>query len=143
MKDFRIEDHTGEAIRALAEVLPVALEEIGLHLEGEAKEELSNSPKRIDTGLLRNSITHGLGGQPPAITSYKGDKPRDGSVPSGSYSGTLPGDDLTVYIGTNVEYAPYIHEGTDGLAPNRFLKNAVMKNKDQVKDRLRQAMEDA
>lgn len=33
-----------------------------------------------------------------------------------------------VYIGTNVEYGIYVHEGTVKMKPNRFLKNAVEKN---------------
>lgn len=39
----------------------------------------------------------------------------------------------STYVGTNVEYAIYVHEGTRKMAPNRFLKNAVVKNKDEYK----------
>lgn len=107
------------------------LESIGLHLEGEAKDELENDPRRIDTGNLRNSITHAVD---------EGDK--------------------AVLIGTNVEYGIYVHEGTGiyavngdgrkdpwgyvgsdgkyhithGIKPNRFLKNAVERNEDQIRD---------
>ncbi len=38
-----------------------------------------------------------------------------------------------VYIGTNVEYAIYVHEGTLKLKSNRFLKNAVIHNEEQIK----------
>ena len=112
-----------------AKVLAV-LEAIGLHLEGEAKDELENDPRRIDTGNLRNSITH-----------------------------AVDADDKAVLIGTNVEYGIYVHEGTGiyavngdgrqdpwgymgkdgkwhithGMKPNRFLKNAVERNEDQIK----------
>lgn len=34
-------------------------------------------------------------------------------------------DDHDVYIGTNVEYAPYVELGTYKMAPRPFLKNAV------------------
>lgn len=34
----------------------------------------------------------------------------------------------TAYIGTNVEYAIYVHEGKWKMQPNRFLKNAVEKH---------------
>ena len=106
------------------------LESFGLHLEGEAKDELENDPRRIDTGNLRNSITHAVD---------EGDK--------------------AVLVGTNVEYGIYVHEGTGiyavngdgrqdpwgymgkdgkwhvthGMKPNRFLKNAVERNKEQIK----------
>lgn len=121
---------------AWPEMAKRALEAAGLQAEGDAKLELENAPRRIDTGLLRNSITHAVSGQAPAITSYRGDNPSkygegNKSVPTGSYSGNAPDDPkdkLAVYIGTNVEYAAMVHEGTDRMKPNRFLKNALQKN---------------
>lgn len=41
--------------------------------------------------------------------------------------------DNAAYIGTNVEYAIYVHEGTRKMTANRFLKNAIVKNKDTFK----------
>lgn len=41
-------------------------------------------------------------------------------------------DDSSVTVGTNVEYAIYVHEGTRKMAPNAFLKNAFDLNMDQV-----------
>ena len=35
-----------------------AMEAVGSHLEGEAADELENSPRRVDTGRLKGSITH-------------------------------------------------------------------------------------
>ena len=34
-------------------------------------------------------------------------------------------DDNDVYIGTNVEYAPYVELGTFRMAPRPFLRNAI------------------
>jgi len=34
-------------------------------------------------------------------------------------------DDQDVYIGTNLEYAPYVELGTSRMAPRPFLRNAV------------------
>lgn len=94
-----VADNSDEVKRIINERIETALEAVGLQAEGYAKLELENDPRRIDTGRLRNSITH--------TTS-----------------------DNTAYIGTNVEYAPYVHEGTTRpngtmMAPNRFLKNAL------------------
>ena len=76
----------------------------------------------------------------------------------GSITSIVEGDD--VYIGTNVEYAKYVHEGTGkyaaegggrqtpwaykgedgeihfthGIKPNRFLRNAIEKNQDKYKE---------
>lgn len=76
----------------------------------------------VDTGLLRNSITFALGGYAPEIIAYQSnDRDKNGKpieVKKGQYEGTAPADDddqITVYVGTNVEYAPYQELG----APNR------------------------
>lgn len=81
------------------------LTEIGIHLTTESQDELENNPRRIDTGNLRNSI-----------------------------SNRYVGEEKAVYIGTNVEYGVYVHEGTVKMSPNKFLRNAVERNLDQIQD---------
>ena len=73
-----VEDNTAQVIAALDTAYVRALEKIGLAAEGYAKKLCP-----VDTGRLRNSITH-----------------------------TIYGDDLSAYIGTNVEYGPYIELGS-------------------------------
>lgn len=144
MPDVKIDDHSAEYLKDVDKALDRALEAIGIHIEGEAKEELENSPRRIDTGLLRNSITYALDGEPAATTTYHADNPnRNGSTSIGSYSGTAPkegGKSRSVMIGTNVEYGIYVHEGTSRMSPNRFLKNAADRNQDQIKKYIEEAM---
>ena len=73
----------------------------------------------VKTGLLHNSITYAIGGQAPEITEYTSD---DGTE-SGKYTGTAPTDTegaVTVYIGTNVKYAPYVELGHK-QEPGRFV----------------------
>lgn len=111
MADVRIEDHSDEYLNAVSSALDRALEAIGIHIEGEAKEELENTPRRIDTGNLRNSITH-----------------------------QVETSESCVYVGTNVEYAIYVHEGTSRMEANRFLKNAVDRNRDQIDSYLKEAL---
>ena len=143
MSDAKINDHSDEYMRLFDDAVERALLAIGIHLEGEAKEELSNAPERIDTGLLRNSITFALDGEGPAISSYKADNPSrygESEIPSGSYSGTAAkesGGNRSVIIGTNVEYAQYVHEGTVRMSPNRFLKNALDRNREQINEYLK------
>lgn len=45
------------------------------------------------------------------------------------------GDDY-VDVGTNVEYAIYVHEGTRRMEANRFLRNAFDRNEGQLKEML-------
>lgn len=111
MANIRINDHSAEYLKDVSNALDAALEAVGIHIEGEAKEELENTPRRIDTGNLRNSITHEV------VDAEK-----------------------AVYVGTNVEYGIYVHEGTSKMAPNRFLKNAVERNKDQITDYIKKSL---
>lgn len=81
-----------EAIaNAIDRALVAALEEIGLAAEGYAKRACP-----VDTGRLRNSITH--------IVDEGG---------------------KCVVIGTNVEYAPYVELGTRHQKPQPYLKPAA------------------
>ena len=117
------QDNSREFLKELERRIPVALEECGLAAEGYAKRLCA-----VDTGLLRNSITHALDGQPTAISEYQ-DNPKE---QSGSYSGSTPKEPKgrrAVYIGTNVEYAPYVELGTSRTAEQPFLKPAVEDHK--------------
>lgn len=115
MSNISFTDNSAQFLAELSQKIDKALTAVGIHIEGEAKEELNNSPKRIDTGLLRNSITYALSGEAPAISSYHGDNSskysKAESIPVGYYNGTAPSDPdnaRAVYIGSNVEYAAYV-----------------------------------
>lgn len=79
-KSIEVTSHRIEVIEAKNEAIARALETIGLVAERYAKEKAP-----VDTGRLRNSISHQV-------------------------------DDETVYVGTNVEYAPYLEFGTGKFA---------------------------
>ena len=130
-----IKNNKEEIEKLLKERSETALEYIGLQAEGYAKLELENKPRRIDTGLLRNSITYAVTGQAPHISTYHADNPNpDGSYNIGRYMGMLEDEpDKAVYVGTNVEYAEYVHDGTMNMEANRFLKKAAEKHKDEYK----------
>lgn len=70
----------------------------GVRVEAAAKKRISHSPRRIDTGRLRASIR---------------------TVPI--RHGTAPG----ARVGTDVEYAFYVHEGTRYMIPNPYLRDAI------------------
>lgn len=85
------EDNAQRIADAIDQALARALEEVGLVAEGYAKKACP-----VDTGRLRNSITHQV-------------RPSEKSV----------------YIGTNVEYAPYVELGTSRMKPQPFLRPAA------------------
>lgn len=137
--DFKFESNGDEFLKELEQLVPVALEECGLAAEGYAKRLCP-----VDTGLLRNSITHAVSGQAPAIRTYKAQygsnrsektgkrisssSKNAGSVGVGFYSGSAPQDsegEKSVYIGTNVEYAPAVELGIRRKTAKPFLKPAV------------------
>ena len=75
---FTFESHVPEVLSATATAAERALEKMGGTAETYAKKACP-----VDTGRLKNSITHKMDGKD------------------------------TVYVGTNVEYAPYVELGHD------------------------------
>ena len=154
-----ITDNSAAIIAAVEAAAETALDAAGMQAATMAARELQKSPSRIDTGLLKNSITWAVSGKPAAISSYSAERPSKytGKMPDpGSYSGTAPADigkTKSVYIGTNVEYAIYVHDGASSgflskllgrknrMAPNRFLKNAIMNNKGELLDIMKRTLQ--
>ena len=102
MKNIEFEirnDNTEEVLSATDEAIERALEAIGLQAEGYAKLLCP-----VDTGRLRNSITH-----------------------------EVAANEKAVYIGTNVEYGPYVEMGTARTRPQPFIRPAVENHLDEYK----------
>ena len=97
--------HKAEVLGATQEAIDLAMEAVAQAAEKNAVEETNEliydtppSPTYVRTGDLRKSITH----------KY---------VPS----------ERTAYIGTNIEYAPYVQFGTRRMHARPFLSNAIEK----------------
>ena len=88
---YTYKDNSKEISEDIKAALLRGLETCGLVAEGYAKKLAP-----VDTGNLRNSITHTVDDGEPAA-----------------------------YIGTNVEYAPYVCLGTIHMKAQPFLKPAV------------------
>ena len=118
--DVKFNSHMREVLEELKDKVPVALEACGLAAEGYAKRLAP-----VDTGLLRNSITYALDGEATAIATYT-DNP---GKQHGEYSGSTPGESgdtrRAVYLGTNVEYAPYVEMGTSRTTAQPFIQPAI------------------
>ena len=92
-------DNSGQVINTTNQAVAAALEAMGLQAEKYAKLNAA-----VDTGRLRNSITH------RTHTSEK-----------------------KVYIGTNVEYAPYVEMGTYKMSAQPYLRPACANHLDEYR----------
>jgi HK97 gp10 family phage protein len=124
VSDLQIVSHKTDVERAVEKAMHKAARMIGGSAVGHAVDACP-----VDTGLLRNSITFAIGGEAPAILNYQSDdKDKSGEFKTGHYDGEAPEDDdgeITVYVGTNVEYAPYQELGTVNMDARPFLRPAM------------------
>ena len=104
---YTYKDNTDEVLAALEKAKKRGLEAIGLTAEGNAKKETP-----VDTGRLRNSISH-------------------------------TADDEAAYIGTNVEYAPYVELGARGRQGKHMLQRSATEHTDEYKRIMEDAMKNA
>lgn len=122
-------DNSAMVIALMHDKVQKGLAAIGASAEGYAKK---NCP--TDTGRLKNSITwataddHGEGTSPASSDDYK---PQ--ATPSGKY----------VYIGTNVEYAPYVEYGDQAHKTGQahFLRDAAVDHGDHYKAIMKAALD--
>lgn len=104
---YTYKDNTDEVLSTLEKAKKRGLEAIGLTAEGYAKKDTP-----VDTGRLRNSISHAT-------------------------------DDEAAYIGTNVEYAPYVELGARGRKGAHMLQKAATEHTDEYKRIMEDAMKNA
>lgn len=100
-------DNTDEVLSALKRAKKRGLEAIGLTAEGYTKKDTP-----VDTGRLRNSISHATDGE-------------------------------AAYIGTNVEYAPYVELGSPTIKAHHMLQKAATEHADEYKQIMEDAMKNA
>lgn len=103
------EDNHEQIVHAMNTAIAAGLEEIGLAAERFAKRLCP-----VDTGRLRNSITHALNS-----------------------------DAKEVYIGTNVEYGPYVELGTHGREGVGFLRHAAEDHGSYYRNIMKKHLENA
>ena len=94
-----ISDNTEYIVDEIGTALVRALEAVGIQAESDAAKLCP-----VDTGRLRNSITH-----------------------------TIDEGGKWAIVGTNVEYAQYVHNGTSTHKAQPFLTDAVNQNADKYR----------
>lgn len=131
--------HRDEFDKKFTDAVEKALRLVGGQAERRAKETISDMGA-VDTGLLRNSITFAIAGKPANISEYKADV-GDGK---GNYSGDADSDGdvpRSVYIGTNVYYAPYIEYGTHKMQARPFLSSSIQQFQNEYMDLFKEAFQ--
>lgn len=129
MGNTSVESHKDKVERQLDKAIEQALRLVGGLAERKAKETISDM-KAVDTGFLRNSITFALDGEPANIASYQ-DDPKE---QTGTYDDIAPKEEngqRSVYIGTNVYYAPYVEIGTHKMDARPFLSQSIQTGKEE------------
>ena len=104
---YTYKDNTDEVLSALEKAKKRGLEAIGLVAEGHAKKITP-----VDTGRLRNSISHATDGE-------------------------------AAYIGTNVEYGPYVELGSPTIKAHHMLQKAATEHTDEYKWLMEESMKNA
>lgn len=104
--DVELTSHAEEVKDAMLHQLFGALETIGLVGEGYAKRLCP-----VDTGRLRNSISH-----------------------------AVDEEEQAAYIGTNVEYAPFVEFGTSRQKAQPYLKPAAEDHGDEYRSIVENAL---
>lgn len=103
-EDVVLIDNSKQVLDAMTQKVGTMLWTIGAVAEGFAKDELYAPKHGVDTGRLRNSISHSEDMKEEAV-----------------------------YIGTNVKYAKFIELGTKNFGGLHYLQKACTEHNDDYK----------
>lgn len=128
---IRVQDNSQLVLEGLGKAMERALYAIGVKAVEGSVDAISGRydiDPAVDTGRLRASISFitptdkGDSGQPKPANAQAGDE----------LTGTA--EKNTVVVGSNVEYAEYVHNGTSRMAGRPFLREGIDKTKDQMQE---------
>ena len=130
---FTVVDNSKLVLSATDRQIEQALIAIGARVESHAKAEYVP----VDTGRLKNSITFALAGKGANIQTYHPDSSVEKDKQSRPYNGTAPvdrgGKSRSVYVGSNVEYAEIVENGTSGRKGKHYLRDSVVNHTEEYK----------
>jgi HK97 gp10 family phage protein len=107
--EIKVTSHVNEVLSELDQKKSVVLNALAIEAEGNAIDEV-------------NKLVYDT-------------PPSDSYVRTGRLKNSIShkSDDEYAYIGTNLEYAPYVELGTSKMAPRPFLRNAIANYTDDYK----------
>ena len=128
---IRVENNSQIALGELAKATERVLYAIGVKAVEGSVDAISGRydiKPAVDTGRLRASISFitptdkGGSGQPKPANAQSGDE----------LTGTA--EQNTVVVGSNVEYAEYVHNGTSKMEGRPFLREGIEKTRDKMQE---------
>ena len=128
---IRIKDNSQLVLEEFEKAVERALYAIGVKAVEGSVDAISgkyDTAPAVDTGRLRASISFitptqkGDSGQPKPANAQAGDE----------LTGTA--EQNTVVVGSNVEYAEPVHNGTSKMAGRPFLREGIDKTKDKMQE---------
>ena len=135
MSSYRIQSNLPKVMGMFEANKRKAMDAVGLEISGRAKEITP-----VQFGRLRASLTWAADGQ--SRTHSETTQPREGPPTTVSYVASAPPNQIL--IGTNVEYAVYVHENLSArheVGEAKFLQKAVERNKNRIQQLLNAGME--
>lgn len=99
-----VQDNTDAVLKEFETATSRSLEEVGILAEGHSVGYITEQ-HIVDTGRLRNSVTH-----------------------------AVDEDGKAAIVGTNVEYAPYVHNGTRRMPGRPFLTVPIQQHADEYRE---------
>lgn len=137
MASFEITDNSGKFLQELEQKKEKILEEWGLLAEGYAKANLTSFP-RVDTGALRNSVSHTAQGDDEYIGSNISYAPYV-EYGTGPYAeGDRPGRTDVPWLYKSEKDGKW--HLSYGMKASHFLKNAIADHVDDYKQILEQEL---
>ena len=129
---IRVENNSQLVLEDLGEAMERALYAIGVKAVEGSVDAISGRydiDPAIDTGRLRASISF-------ITPTQKGGG--EVGTPNGKPQDKLSGsaEKNTVVVGSNVEYAEYVHNGTSRMEARPFLREGIDKTKDQMQEQV-------
>ena len=139
MVDFSIDikqNNTNLAKDELKDAINKILYIMGTEAVAGAVEKItSGADKAVDTGRLRASISF--------VTADGSTGTGARAVETSQADDTLSGkaEEKTVYVGSNVSYAFFVHEGTRRMGARPFLRDGIMAKRDSMQEKAKGVLE--
>ena len=126
-------DNSDRILREFDKKIALACELIGVEAERNAKEDCP-----VDTGRLRNSITYAVKGGQGLANQESGEQ-----ADPEEYQKLTEPEEKTIYIGTNVKYAPPVElrDVNHKSGKAHFLRDAVAHHGDKYKEIAKKTLE--